>query len=58
MKQTKEIEDNSQLKDDRRDPKLIVNLVKDGNYGVPYLPDGLYADIRGLSMFRDQLTIL
>lgn len=56
VKQTKEIEDNSQLKDDRKDPKLIANLVKDGNYGVPYLPDGLYADIRGLSMFRDQLT--
>ena len=27
VKQTKEIEDNSQLKDDRKDPKLIANLV-------------------------------
>ena len=56
VKQTKEIEDNSQLKDDRKDPKLIANLVKDGNYGMPYLPEGLYADLRRLSMFRDQLT--
>lgn len=55
VKQTKEVEDNSQLKDDRKDPKLIANLVKDGNYGMPYLPEGLYADMRRLSMFRDQL---
>lgn len=55
VKQTKEIEDNSQLKDDMKDPKLIANLVKDGNYGMPYLPEKLYADLRRLSMFRDQL---
>lgn len=56
VKQSKEIEDNSQNKDDRKDPKLIANLVKDGNYGMPYLPEKLYADLRRLSMFRDQLT--
>ena len=56
VKQSKEIEDNSQLKDDRKDPKLIANLVKAGNYGMPYLPEKIYADLRRLSMFRDQLT--
>lgn len=56
VKQTKELEDNSQRKDDRKDPKLIANLVKDGNYGMPYLPEGVYADLRRLTMFRDQLT--
>ncbi len=56
VKQTKEVEDNSQRKDDRKDPKLIANLVKDGNYGMPYLPEGLYAEIRHLSTLRDQLT--
>ena len=56
VKQSKEIEDNSQLKDDRKDPKLIANLVKDGNYGMPYFPEKVYADMRRLSMFRDQLT--
>lgn len=55
VKQTKEVEDNSQLKDDRKDPKLIANLVKDGNFGMPYLPEKVYADLRRLSMFRDQL---
>lgn len=55
VKQTKEIEDNSQRKDDRKDPKPIANLVKDGNFGIPYIPEGLYAEIRGLSSLRDQL---
>lgn len=55
VKQTKEVEDNSQMKDDRKDPKVIANLVKDGNYGMPYLPENLYADLRRLSMLRDQL---
>lgn len=46
VKQSKEIEDNSQLKDDRKDPKIIANFVKDGNYGMPYLPEDIYADMR------------
>ena len=37
VKQTKEVEDNSQLNDDKKEPKLIANLVKDGNFGMPYL---------------------
>lgn len=56
VNQTKEVEDNSQLKDDTKDPKLIANLVKDGNFGMPYLPEKLYAELRRLSMFRDQLN--
>ena len=56
VKQTKEVEDNSQLKDDAKDPKLIANLVKDGNFGMPYLPEKIYAELRRLSMFRDQLN--
>ena len=56
VKQTKELEDNSQLKDDTKDPKLIANLVKDGNFGMPYLPEKVYAELRRLSMFRDQLN--
>ena len=55
VKQTKEIEDNSQTKNDLKDPKIIANLVKNGNFGMPYLPEGVYADLRKLSMFRDQL---
>ena len=54
VKQTKELEDNSQDKNDRKDPKLIANLVKDGNYGLPYLPEDAYATLRVLSGLRDQ----
>lgn len=56
VKQIKEVEDNSQRKDDTKDPKLIASLVKDGNFGMPYLPEKLYAELRRLSMFRDQLN--
>ena len=55
VKQTKELEDNSQDKNDRKDPKLIANLVKDGNYGMPYLPSDVYAEMRTLNRLRDQL---
>ena len=34
VKQSKEIEDISQLKDGRKNPKFIANLVKDSNYGM------------------------
>ena len=47
---------NSQRKDDLKDPKLIANLVKDGNYGMPYLPEGVYGDLRRFTLLRDQLT--
>lgn len=56
VKQTKEVKDNCQLKDDTKNSKLIANLVKDGNFGMPYLPEKLYAELRRLSMFRDQLN--
>ena len=55
VKQSKELEDNSQDKNDRKDPKLIANLVKNGNYGLPYLPEDTYATMRTLSEFRDHL---
>lgn len=55
VKCTKEVADNSQLKDDRKDPKVIAELVKNGNYGMPYLPEGIHAELRGLSVYRDQL---
>ena len=55
VKQTKELEDNSQAKNDAKDPKLIADLVKNGNYGMPYLPEDVYADLRVLCTLRDQL---
>lgn len=56
VKQTKELEDNSQAKNDAKDPKLIADLVKNGNYGMPYLPEDIYAELRVLCTLRDQLV--
>ncbi len=55
VKQTKELADNSQDKNDAKDPKLIADLVKNGNYGMPYLPENVYAELRILCTLRDQL---
>ena len=46
VKQSKELDDGSQTKNDSKDPKVIAKLVKDGRYTVPYLPKGVYADLR------------
>lgn len=45
-KQTKELDDNSQSKNDSKDPKVIAKLVIEGRYSSPYTPDGVYADLR------------
>ena len=49
----KEVDDNQQLKTDRKDPKTIAGLIKDGRYTVPYLPEGDYAELRGYAQLRD-----
>src|SRR5574344_1969707 len=46
VKQTKELDDNSPSKNDYKDPKVIAKLVIDGRYSKPYIPEGVYADLR------------
>lgn len=55
VKQTKELDDNSQSKNDRKDPKVIAKLVIDGRYSAPYTPDGVYADLRIMVANRKRL---
>lgn len=55
VKKSKELDDNNQSKNDRKDPKTIAGLVKDGRYMIPYLPDGVYAELRTASNLRFQL---
>ncbi|WP_148409059.1 IS110 family transposase [Murimonas intestini] len=55
VKKSKELDDNDPTKNDRKDPKVIAGLVKDGRYMIPYLPDGVYADLRTASNMRFQL---
>lgn len=46
VKQTKELDDNHPSKTDRKDPKTIAKLVIEGRYNEPYIPDGIYAELR------------
>jgi len=50
LKRTKEIIDNSQQKDDRKDSYLIADLVKQGKYFFPIIPEGIYGEMRELSI--------
>jgi len=46
VKKSKELDDNSPTKNDRKDPKTIAMLVKDGRYVEPNIPEGIYAELR------------
>lgn len=48
VKKIKELDDNSPKKTDSKDPKTIAKLVVDGRYSIPYVPEGIYAEIRDL----------
>lgn len=56
VKKSKEMDDNIQTKNDRKDPKTIAKLINEGRYSYPYLPEGIYADLRAASNLRFQLT--
>jgi len=56
VKKSKELDDNSQTKTDHKDPKTIAKLICEGRYSHPYLPEGIYADLRTASNLRFQLT--
>ena len=52
VKKSKEMDDNSLAKNDRKDPKVIAGLVNAGRYMYPYIPNGVYAEIRSLNGLR------
>lgn len=55
VKKIKELDDNSPGKTDAKDPKTIAKLVVDGRYSIPYMPEGIYAEIRDLVYSRDRI---
>lgn len=57
VKQLKELEDNSQTKNDKKDALVIAHLIRDGRCFEIYLPEGYYADLRVLHAYREQLSI-
>jgi transposase len=56
VKRSKELDDNSQTKNDRKDPKTIAKLVIDGRYSEPYIPEGIYSDLRIAMDMRESLS--
>lgn len=56
VKRSKELDDNSQTKNDRKDPKTIAKLVIEGRYSIPYIPEGIYSDIRIAMDMRESLN--
>lgn len=62
VKRSKEFDDNSPTKNDQKDPKTIAMLVKDGRYLEPYMPQGVYQELRVSMEIREryvkQITII
>ena len=56
VKQSKEMDDNSLRKTDQKDPKTIAKLVTEGRYSFPYIPEGIYAELREAVSVRDQIV--
>jgi transposase len=46
VKRSKEFDDNHPSKTDAKDPKTIAKLVIEGRYNEPYIPEGIYAELR------------
>ena len=55
VKRSKELDDHLPSKNDMKDPKTIAKLVIEGRYVNPYLPEGIYAEIRNASNMRFQI---
>jgi transposase len=57
VKKTKELDDNSPTKNDVKDARVIAQLVKDGRYAEPKIPQGVYGELRVARKIRDLLSV-
>jgi transposase len=55
IKRAKELDDNSQTKNDKKDALTIAKLVRDGRYYEVYMPQDIYAELRVLTNSRISL---
>ena len=55
VKCTRELDDNSPTKNDRKDPKTIAMLVKDGRFRDVYIPEDVYQELREAVWERERL---
>ncbi|WCK52997.1 transposase [Aneurinibacillus sp. Ricciae_BoGa-3] len=56
VKRSKELDDNSPTKNDVKDARVIAQLMKDGRYSEPQIPQGIYAELRVGMNIREQLS--
>ena len=56
VKKSKELDDNSPTKNDTKDAKVISQLVKDGRFANPNIPEGIYADLRLAMDIRELIS--
>lgn len=56
VKKSKELDDNHPSKNDLKDPKVIARLVLEGRYCEPYIPEGVYADLRVMMNLRERVV--
>jgi len=56
VKKSKELDDNIQTKSDSKDPKVIAKLVIEGRFHFPYIPEGVYGELRATDKLKDDIT--
>ena len=56
VKRSKELDDNTPSKSDSKDPKTIAKLMIDGRYSEPYIPEGVYSELRTVMNLRDSIS--
>ena len=56
VSRAKELDDNHPSKTDAKDPKTIAKLTIEGRYMEPYIPEGIYADIRIMYNCRQKVV--
>ncbi|KPH68447.1 MULTISPECIES: IS110 family transposase [Bacillaceae] len=62
VKRSKELDDDSPTKNDTKDAKVIAQVIRDGRYHEPILPEDVYAELReGMKLYdimkEDQSSI-
>src|SRR5699024_12077140 len=52
VKRSKEMDDDSPTKNDTKDAKVIAQIIRDGRYHEPTLPEDVYAELReGMKLY-------
>lgn len=56
VKKSKELDDNSQMKNDKKDCLTIARIVRDARYFEPYIPEGIWEELRIATVIREEIV--